>query len=174
MLYFTIGLPRSGKSTFVNEWVKARGSDDRPRVFISPDAIRLAVYNKRYDGQCESMVHAVTDVMIKHFIISGYDVLLDCTNTTERALERVRSFDPNACFYFITTGPEICKERAIKCGHNDLAEKGVIDRMARNLDNLWVKGNRLSAFLGSYGLIQGQLSDIEIRYEDSINHRPRV
>lgn len=150
MLNFTIGLPRSGKSTFVNEWVKARGTGDRPRVFISTDTIRLAVYNKRYDGECESMVHAITDVMIKHFLLLNFDVMLDCTNTTKQSLDRIKKFDPNAEFYYIPTSPEVCKERAIKCGQNDLVEVRVIDRMAENLDKIhWNYKVRLSNFFNA-------------------------
>lgn len=166
MLYFTIGLPRSGKSTFVNEWVKARGPSDRPRVFVSTDTIRLAVYNKRYDGECESMVHAITDIMLKHFLLLDFDVLLDCTNTTERSLERIRRFDPNATFIFVPTHPDICKDRAFECGHNDLVEKGVIDRMFNNLKHIYWNTSSLADcmwYKNDNYTVTGKLSDLIIK-----------
>lgn len=48
-LHFTIGLPRSGKSTFCREWVRSGVA----RTIIEADAIRIALTGHRFNTNAE-------------------------------------------------------------------------------------------------------------------------
>ena len=131
-LQFTIGLPRSGKSTFANKW-----ADEKPRrVIISSDNIRLALTGKRYEPLAETMVFATKHVMIRAMLDRGFDVLVDGTHSTEISLMRIFEIDINAEPIIFDTRPEVCKSRADITGQSDLYP--IIDRISTNLIRLGV------------------------------------
>jgi predicted kinase len=119
-LIMTVGLPRSGKST----WAKAQGLP-----IVNPDAIHLAIHGQRFSASAAPAVWTIAHYMVKALFLAGHtDVILDATNTlfTRRAewqnpawIVQVKVFDTDA---------DTCKSRAFACGYNDLFP--VIDRMA--------------------------------------------
>jgi predicted kinase len=124
---FMIGLPRSGKSTFAEKW-----KNEKPnRVVLNGDNFRYAIYNKRFQVIGEELVKSSLITAARALYISGYDVLIDETHTTTSNILSVLAIDEDATAYFIKTPSEVCKQRAIACGQEDLVP--VIQRMTENL-----------------------------------------
>ena len=167
-LYFTIGLPRSGKSHLADQWVRYEMDiidnlfqpyireelcpdphSETLRVVICSDDIRLALHGCRWSSVAEESVHSIQGVMIRSLLLRGFDVLVDGTHTTKSSIERMIRFCPSGVDYvYINTSPEICKKRARETGQKDLC--GVIDKMANNLvDLISIECGYTHAFLQS-------------------------
>ncbi len=126
-LTFLVGIPRSGKSTFVKKYQELFPL----AVVVSSDKIRLALHGERYNPLAETMVFAIKHVMIRALLDSGYDVIVDGTHSSRVSIRRLLEIDPNAKPIQVTTSEEVCIERAIKCGQEDLIP--AIKRISRNL-----------------------------------------
>jgi predicted kinase len=118
-----VGLPRSGKSTIVKQLSKDLGAP-----IVRRDDIRLALHGQRYEQLAEEFVKAISDVMLRSLILSGHKVIIvDETNYSRAARERLKGPDRDVVFYEVPTPPEVCIERAIKTNQADLI--GVIQDM---------------------------------------------
>ena len=126
-LIMTVGLPRSGKST----WARTQGYP-----IVNPDSIRLALYNKDFWAPGEKMVWAVARTMVNSLFLAGHDVvILDATNVqkplrddwkTDQVIEyRIR-------YKLVETPKEVCINRA---GSNTTLIE-VIQRMSEVFDPL--------------------------------------
>ena len=127
-LYFSVGLPRSGKSTFADKWAVKKPK----RVAIGGDDIRLAIYGQRYLSKPESLVHTIKYLTIEALLVRGYDVFYDGTNTTIDSVESVMKRFKNAEYVIFDTSKEECKQRAIDTNQLDLID--IIDRMSSNIN----------------------------------------
>lgn len=121
----TVGLPRSGKSTWARE---------QTYPIVCPDEIRLALHGQVFSSIAEPFVWAICKVMVRALFGAGHDtVILDATNTTEqRRNEWVSALEWNLKFYLITTPLETCIQRAIECDRLELIP--VITRMAAQFE----------------------------------------
>jgi hypothetical protein len=151
-LFFLIGLPRSGKSSFGKKWVDRKinilennlytennlctannicvcKTKVNPRVIVCADDIRLSL-GHRWNGHIEDYVHAIKMTMIKT-LLQKHDVLVDGTHTTEKSIRDLLNIDNNAIPYILPTTPQICKIRATETHQEDLCP--IIDRMWYNL-----------------------------------------
>jgi predicted kinase len=82
-LILTVGLPRTGKST----WAKATG-----KVMVNPDSIRLALHGQQFAYLAEPFVWAIAKVMVRALFLAGHDeVILDATNITKDRRKQWRS-----------------------------------------------------------------------------------
>jgi predicted kinase len=136
-----IGLARSGKSTFAENWQQNIPFDNEQpyeffhkRVVVNSDSIRLAMHGHRYIRESEPFVHAMTKVMVKSLFSQGYNVLIDETNTTVGSIRQWLEIDPDAKFIYLDTSVRVCQERAMATGQNDLVN--VIPNMYDNLLDL--------------------------------------
>lgn len=103
-LIMTVGLPRSGKSTWAN-------SEIYP--IVNPDAIRLALHGQRFVKESEPMVWALARYMVEALFIAGHNiVILDATNTTKTRRSEWISRKWKRVFEIIPTTAETCIERA--------------------------------------------------------------
>jgi predicted kinase len=107
ILICTVGLPRSGKST----WARQAGFP-----IIDPDGIRLAMTGRRWYGPIEHEIWATARTMVRALFWSGNKVVvLDSPNYQKRARD---VFIPSPdChwkrhFILINTPANVCKERA--------------------------------------------------------------
>ena len=121
-LILTQGLPRSGKST----WAREQGFP-----VVSPDAIRLATFGRRWWGPGEHIVWATAKTMVRALFMAGHEkVILDSTALLRKNRD---FFKHNVALYYrryvkvIDTPMEVCKERARK-SHPELVD--VIQRMS--------------------------------------------
>jgi predicted kinase len=84
LLLCTVGLPRSGKTT----WARAFAARAAAPL-VDPDAIRLAFHNQPFLGQAEPLVYAFAQVMVRALFNAGHPlVVVDDTNMT--AADRAR------------------------------------------------------------------------------------
>jgi len=103
-LILTVGLPRSGKST----WAKRQGVP-----VVSPDSIRLALHGQAWEPLAEGFVWAIAKVMVRALFISGHDVvILDSTGNTVARRGDFRSKSWSRMYKVIDTDKETCMVRA--------------------------------------------------------------
>ena len=126
-LYYTIGLPRSGKSTYCDSWV----DNGSLRVIVSSDDIRKSLHGQRYEPLAETMVFAIKHVMIRSLLSRGFDVIVDGTHSTKVSIQRLLEIDINAIYIWMGTSPEECWRRAIKSNQFDLFN--TIERIHNNI-----------------------------------------
>ncbi len=139
MLYFCVGIARSGKSTYCSNWVR----ETPGRVIVCADDIRLALHGQAFIAEAEPTVEAMKLVMIKAHLRRGMNVIVDGTHTTSHSIRKMLELDKNAQPIIFTTSPEECKKRAIASKQSYLVDKGVIDRMGTQLADLVEYGRQL-------------------------------
>lgn len=129
-----IGLPRSGKSTYVQQWLTERVANES-RQLIHADSLRLAL-GARYNSGTEDLVQSIKHVLIsKYSLFDNMWFMIDGTHTSKHSLRRIFELRQDAIPHFIFTSPFKCKERAIASKQPDLC--GPINRMTNNLIELW-------------------------------------
>ena len=109
-LILTVGLPRSGKST----WAKEQGFP-----IVNPDAIRLSLHGQRFQPEAEGFVWAIAYLMADALFKAGHDtVIVDATNITKKRRQSwIDKFtDCHVKYVAINTTELVCIERAIKEG----------------------------------------------------------
>lgn len=132
-LYFTIGLARSGKSTFCKKWQTEASN----RVVLSGDDFRYAVYGQRWIREGEEIVRSSLITAARALFRAGYDVMIDETNTSEASIRHILAISADAKAYFVPTSAETCIDRAHASAHFDLPPS--IRRMAKNLKTVLPK-----------------------------------
>ena len=123
-LILTIGLPRSGKST----WAKKQ-----KYPIVNPDSIRLDIHGKPYIKRTEPMVWAVAKYMVEALFLAGHDnVIVDATNTTVKRREFWKEDLWELEYVYFNISKDECIVRAHHTGREDLIL--VIERMAEQMD----------------------------------------
>lgn len=122
-LIATIGLPRSGKSTY------CRGLIEKGYAVVNPDSFRLAIHGQEFLTSAEPFVWAAVYAAVDALLLAGNKVVVDATNITE---ERRRPWKQRGAeFVLIKTGVCVCISRAEQ-SNKDLIP--VIERMAAQWD----------------------------------------
>ena len=118
----TVGLPRSGKTT----WARLQG-----HPIVNPDSIRLALHGQRFYGPAEPLVWATAHLMVDALFKAGHEtVILDACNVSAKRRDEWKSHAPEMQVF--NTGPVTCLERALAL--NDQEIFPVIERMAEEWD----------------------------------------
>lgn len=124
MLILTVGLPRSGKST----WAKQQGLP-----IVNRDAIRLALHGQRFLREAESMVTALENYMVRALFLAGHPkVIVDATNITAHRRKRWESDCWEVEIKIFPVGAETCIARAKADGDLDIIPH--IERMVSQTD----------------------------------------
>lgn len=124
MLILTVGLPRSGKTT----WAQRQGLP-----IVNPDSIRLAMHGQRFQPLAEPLVWATATIMVRSLFLAGHSsVILDATNITRERRAAWRSPDWDLHFVVFRTSFHECKARALALEDHTLVS--VIERMARQFE----------------------------------------
>ena len=111
-LILTIGLPRSGKST----WAQAQHMP-----IVNPDAVRLALHGYSFVTEAEPMVWTMTMYMVKALFLAGHEcVIVDATHTTKKRRDAWQSPEWNVESILFSTPKDECCKRAEKDGREDL------------------------------------------------------
>jgi predicted kinase len=135
-LICTVGLPRSGKTT----WARKQGIP-----IVSPDAIRLAITDRAFVPRAEPIVWATAQTMVRALFIAGHNrVILDATNNTRKRRDVWISNEWSTCWKVIYEDVETCALRAVKTDREDIIP--IIEKMAEEherlhddeLENTWV------------------------------------
>ena len=124
-LILTIGLPRSGKTT----WARNSGYP-----IVNRDSIRLALHGQIYLAEAESMITAMEDYMVKALILAGHEtIVIDATHITPT--RRARWINPDRWELRYKVFP-LPMEDCIKLAKQDNRPEliPVIERMAENWD----------------------------------------
>ena len=125
-LICTVGLPRSGKTT----WGRSQAYP-----IVCPDAIRLAVHGQRYVDLAEPFVWAIAKAMVRALFLAGHDhVILDATGITRKRRDEWRSPDWGTFFKYIDTPESVCLDRAMSEKDDEIVP--VIQRMAAQFEPL--------------------------------------
>ena len=132
-LICTVGLPRSGKSTWAKKMREEKGWPT-----VNPDAVRYALHGQRYAARAEPMVWAIVTVMIRSLFIAGHKiVVLDATGNTRKRRDSMAGDDWVLYYKVIDTSKDVCLERArnLKNGADEIIIP-VIERMAEQHEPL--------------------------------------
>lgn len=133
-LYVMVALPRSGKSTYVQEHF-------RDTVKVSADQLRLLIYGKRFMYKGEEEVWRIREVMLKALMEQGLEIVIDETNMSKKSrkplIDLGKEYLYETVAIVLKTDKEICKERAIETNQEDLIP--VIERMAKNYQKVTEK-----------------------------------
>ena len=122
LLILTVGLPRSGKST----WARAHGAP-----IVCPDAIRLAMHGQRFVDSAEPFVWATAKLMVMALFRAGHEtVIVDATNVSKkRRREWEALVQPDGKpwlarveFKVFDASPEECVRRAHAEGDDEIRE----------------------------------------------------
>lgn len=125
-LVVTVGLPRSGKST----WARKQS-----HPIVNPDSIRLALHGTPFYAPAEPMVWAVAKLMVRALFLAGAPVvILDATNCTRARRAEWRSKEWSTHFKVFETDAVTCMERARLEGNEEI--KPVIVAMDREAEPL--------------------------------------
>lgn len=126
ILIATVGLPRSGKSTW---------SHSQTYPTVNPDAIRLALHGQRFAANAEPFVWATAKVMVRALFGAGHKiVILDATNTTRKRRDEWVSKEWGLFFKRIPTDAQTCLQRAIAEKDDEIID--VIHRMEKQFEPL--------------------------------------
>lgn len=127
ILIATVGLPRSGKTT----WARKQAYP-----IVCPDAIRLAMHGQRFVDRAEPFVWATAKVMVRALFEAGHrHVILDATNTTKKRRDEWKSEREWGLFFKdMPETREECESRANAQG--DATILPVIERMATQFEPL--------------------------------------
>lgn len=119
-LLCTIGLPRSGKTT----WSRTTGYP-----IVNPDSIRYALHGERFNALMEPYMWAMAKTMVRALFLAGHSfVVLDATNGTKARRQEWMNADWQTHFVYFNTSVEECIVRATV--ENDTYIIPVILRMA--------------------------------------------
>lgn len=119
-LILTVGLPRSGKST----WSRQTGVP-----MVNPDSIRLALHGQRYLALMEPYVWAMARTMVRALFLSGHDtVILDATNLDSGKRQMWLSKEWTCFYKVVETSEEECLRRAALTDDEEIVP--VIQEMA--------------------------------------------
>jgi len=123
-LLLTVGLPRSGKST----WAKNTGFP-----IVNPDAVRRSIHGQAFVPDAEPIVWTVAKYMVKALFLAGHDtVVLDATNNTRKRRDDWKSDSWVRKYRMFDADLTECTNRAQRENRDDLIP--VIARMAENYE----------------------------------------
>lgn len=82
-LVLMCGIPRSGKSTYAKHLQAVDG-----HLVICPDQIRSLIFGHIFRKEVENLVWFLAEAIVRIALSQGYPVVLDATNTHEKALHK--------------------------------------------------------------------------------------
>jgi len=123
-IILTVGLPRSGKTT----WAKNQGLP-----IVSPDGIRVSIHGQRYYLPAESLVWVFVHIMIEALLRAGHEsIIVDACHCTARRRDQYNKHNAEVMTHVIETNPETCIGRARKTQDEMIIP--TIERMATEWD----------------------------------------
>lgn len=119
ILILTVGLPRSGKSS----WAKKQGLP-----MVNPDSIRLALHGQIFIEEAELQVWCIARYMVKALFYAGHNkVILDATNLTKERRDFWKNDMWKRSYVYFDMTKDECINRAIEENRSGLI--GIILKM---------------------------------------------
>ena len=126
VLVITVGLPRSGKTTWSKQFLTKY-------PVVNVDSIRLALHGQRYQQLAEPFVWATAKTMVRALFLAGHKtVILDETGITRARRAEWKSSEWVRAFVHIPTSEEECIARARALNEEFIVP--IIMRMAANYE----------------------------------------
>jgi predicted kinase len=123
-LILTIGLPRSGKSTW---------AIDTGFPIVNRDSIRLALHGQAYIQEAEDMVTAIEMYMVKSLFLAGHNtIIIDATHLKREYRVKWENEDWEVKHQYFDTSKVVCIQRAKNDNKEYLVP--IIERMAEESD----------------------------------------
>jgi predicted kinase len=117
-----VGLPRSGKST----WIKDNAKNE---IVVSNDWIREEILGTHYSKNANAIIWTIADATLRIVLGQGKDAIYDGVNLTKETrkfyIDLARQYGAKIKIVLVITPLEICMERN-KSGNklpNDVLEK---------------------------------------------------
>jgi len=127
-LIATVGLPRSGKST----WARQQNVP-----IVNPDSIRIALHGQRFAASAEPFVWAIAKTMVRALFLAGTDtVILDSTCNTRKRRDEWQSPQWSTRFKVFDASEALCIRRALNEKDDEIIP--IIKKMAVELETLGV------------------------------------
>jgi len=127
-LILTVGLPKSGKSTWAKEY-----SGEHNVPMVNPDSIRYALHGEKYIQSYEDEVWHIAKVMTDALFLAGHkEIIIDATNINDQARSIWESGDREIEYKNFEVSKEECIERAEEEGDYEIIP--IISSMARRID----------------------------------------
>ncbi|MEM9450322.1 MAG: AAA family ATPase [Cyanobacteria bacterium P01_E01_bin.6] len=110
MLWLTIGLPRSGKTTWIWQNLDRWGNAS----VVNPDSIRVAMHGEAFNPAAETAIWMVANYMVPALFVAGHDnVILDATNINKSQRVKWQPCDLwDVGFVYFEIEKSICLQRA--------------------------------------------------------------
>lgn len=115
-----VGLPRSGKTTYVQNVLKPKGY-----VSVCPDDVRKVIHGQTFIASAEPYVWATVYAMVDALRLSGHKVVVDACNVSRRRREPWTQ--RHAAFIVIPTSADVCLSRTA-----EMTLVGAIKRMKKD------------------------------------------
>lgn len=130
-LYFLVGMPASGKTTWAEEKIKSGENI----IHLSSDLLRVELYNNINDREHNSEVFNVMNKRTKDYLKNGVNVIYDATNINSKRrtsfVKELKKIDcKKICIYF-AVNPSVCMNN--DCNRDRQVGDRVIEKMYKNL-----------------------------------------
>lgn len=128
IMYVTVGLPRSGKTTLANKWM-----NELKGVIVNRDTIRLVAHGHVFRASAEPLITFIEETMVRSLLTTGTQtVIIDGTNSLPSFRNKWRlvakEFGYEINFVNVITSSDECIKRAKTDDRYDLIP--IIGRMA--------------------------------------------
>ena len=116
-LYHTVGLARSGKSTYCSKWAKQKPM----RAIICPDDFRAVIHEGiPFINSAEKIIWCHAQYAAQSLLHRGFDVIIDATLTTDYQRDEIRKWHPIVKPVVIHTPMKECLKRALENNQEEL------------------------------------------------------
>ena len=140
-IIMTVGLPRSGKSTWSRNTAKEYGFP-----MVNPDSIRKAMHGQAYIREMEPMIWVIAKYMVESLFEAGHDtVILDATNLHGEARKRWNSKKWNVKYKVFNADAETCKGRVTKTNQHLVESITRMSKFGTYPEETWIKKTDLIA-----------------------------
>jgi len=140
-LILMCGLPRSGKSTYVNKY-----KDKYNAIVICPDEIRFNIFGHQFHKPAEDYIWAIAKTFARLLLSQNKNVIIDATNLTFEArnvwIKLAEEYYVNLKIIWIRTSVEQCVKRNKNSPIGKKLPEGRIEEMYNTIDAPYLQSTK--------------------------------